>query len=90
MTVSAIDLLRWALLLSAGINLFLATLFFRRWIAFVDRIRRIGSESRPSDTPPHLREEVQRAWMGFMTVLFLGLWWYLGTSEARETWSSMM
>ena len=80
MSDKAIAVVRWVLLASVLINVLQATLlfhFFERrvfqpWYALTERMG--GS------VPPIMRNErMHRLWPLFIAIVFLGLWWYLGT-----------
>jgi len=80
MSDSAINILRWVLLVSVVLNILQATVlytFFERrifqpWVAFNAR--------RGAKVPASMRDErVRRFWPWFMAVALLALWWYFGT-----------
>ena len=80
MSDSAINMLRWVLLVSVVLNILQATVlftFFERrifqpWLAFNDR--------RGARVPALMRDErIRRFWPWFMAAALLALWWYFGT-----------
>ncbi|MGI8508210.1 MAG: hypothetical protein ACR2MQ_02670 [Gemmatimonadaceae bacterium] len=81
MSTNTLSVIRWVLLVSAGINLLQATVLFhhaQRWIVqpWLEASAHAGRE-----VPASMRDKrVQRAWPLFMAALFFAGWWYLGTA----------
>jgi hypothetical protein len=82
MSDKAIGIIRWVLLASALLNILQATLlfdFFERrvfqpWFSLSERV---GGR-----VPEVMRDKrMHRIWPILMAVVFLGLWWYLGTAD---------
>jgi len=87
MLAAQLVFIRWFLLFGAVASLLQGTVLF----GFVQR-RILGpwlaqAERRGAHVPTAMRDpRLQRAWPLLMTLLFGGLWWYLGT-PAGHAWA---
>ena len=85
MSDRGIEMVRAVLLVSAVINVLLATVahdwanrrFFAPWLAM--------NERAGSTIPSLLRDRrFMRAWPAFMAMVSAGIWWYFGTAAGIE------
>jgi len=95
--VFPLSLLRWLLFAFGVVGLLAATLFYdpmvrrpiRAWLQLNERLA-----GKPVRLPRPLgfmlqREPLHRAWQAVWAVVFLAVWWYLGTAAGAARWAAL-
>ena len=85
MSDRAVEIVRWVLLASVGLNLLQATVLFGAYQRRVLRPWAALNERAGARVPAVMRDaRVQRAWPLLMAAALLAAWWYLGTPAGAE------
>jgi hypothetical protein len=88
MSPAVLPMLRWIMLLAAVTAILQATILFR-WVQrnFINRWLALGERlGQPAPPAAFTNERAQRIFPLLMAVVFLALWWYLGTPAGVQWW----